>query len=244
MPESLPRHLAVIMDGNGRWAKKRGMPRVMGHRKGVEVVKDIALYSAEVGISYLSLFAFSMENWKRPGDEVGFLMRLLDDYIERELETILSNNIRLTASGRMALLPEGTRKKLEAAIERSSSNGGMVLNLALSYGGRSEIIDVARRMAEEAKNGTLQPEDIDEEFFKSYLYNPEIPDVDLLIRTSGEMRISNFQLWRIAYSELYFTDKYWPDFSRADLDEAVQSFAGRERRFGKTTDQIDSPKSD
>ncbi|QAR34235.1 isoprenyl transferase [Geovibrio thiophilus] len=240
MPDILPVHLAIIMDGNGRWAKQRKMPRIMGHKKGVDVVNKVVRHSSRLGIKYLSLFAFSMENWKRPGDEVGFLMRLLDEYIEKELTTILKENIRFTVTGQTELIPEGTRKKLLDAADRSAANTGMVLNLALSYGGRAEIADAGRRIAELAAAGRLKPEDITEDNFLEFMYHPEIPDVDLLIRTSGELRISNFMLWRIAYSELYFTDKLWPDITEDDIDEALEDFAGRTRRFGKTDEQIDT----
>jgi len=240
MPDILPVHLAIIMDGNGRWAKQRKMPRIMGHKKGVDVVNKVVRHASALGIRYLSLFAFSMENWKRPGDEVGFLMRLIDEYIEKELTTILKENIRFTVTGQTELIPEGTRKKLLDAADRSAANTGMVLNLALSYGGRAEIADAGRRIAELAAAGRLKPEDITEDSFLEFMYHPEIPDVDLLIRTSGELRISNFMLWRIAYSELYFTDKLWPDITEDDIDEALEDFAGRTRRFGKTDEQIDT----
>lgn len=239
MPDILPVHLAIIMDGNGRWAKQRKMPRIMGHKKGVDVVNKVVRHASKLGIKYLSLFAFSMENWQRPGDEVSFLMRLLDEYIEKELNTILRENIRFTVTGNMEMIPEGTRNKLMNAADRSADNTGMTLNLALSYGGRAEIADAARQIARLAASGKLRPDDINEDNFLQFMYHPEIPDVDLLIRTSGELRISNFMLWRIAYSELYFTGKLWPDITEEDIDEAIEDFAGRTRRFGKTDDQVD-----
>lgn len=239
MPDILPVHLAIIMDGNGRWAKQRKMPRIMGHKKGVDVVNKVVRHASKLGIKYLSLFAFSMENWQRPGDEVSFLMRLLDEYIEKELNTILRENIRFTVTGNMEMIPEGTRNKLMNAADRSADNTGMTLNLALSYGGRAEIADAARQIARLAASGKLRPDDINEDNFLRFMYHPEIPDVDLLIRTSGELRISNFMLWRIAYSELYFTGKLWPDITEEDIDEAIEDFAGRTRRFGKTDDQVD-----
>jgi undecaprenyl diphosphate synthase len=239
MPDILPVHLAIIMDGNGRWAKQRKMPRIMGHKKGVDVVNKVVRHASKLGIKYLSLFAFSMENWQRPGDEVSFLMRLLDEYIEKELNTILRENIRFTVTGNMEMIPEGTRNKLMNAADRSAANTGMTLNLALSYGGRAEIADAARQIARLAAAGKLRPDDINEDNFLRFMYHPEIPDVDLLIRTSGELRISNFMLWRIAYSELYFTGKLWPDITEEDIDEAIEDFAGRTRRFGKTDDQVD-----
>jgi undecaprenyl diphosphate synthase len=238
MPDILPVHLAIIMDGNGRWAKQRKMPRIMGHKKGVDVVNKVVRHASALGIRYLSLFAFSMENWKRPGDEVSFLMRLLDEYIEKELKTILRENIRFTVTGQTDLIPESTRKKLLDAVERSAGNTGMVLNLALSYGGRAEIVLAAKKIAELVASGSLKPEDVTEENFFSCMFHPEIPDVDLLIRTSGELRISNFMLWRIAYSELFFTGKLWPDITEQDIDEAISDFAGRNRRFGMTDEQV------
>ncbi|MCD8492465.1 MAG: di-trans,poly-cis-decaprenylcistransferase [Geovibrio sp.] len=215
------------------------MPRIMGHKKGVDVVNKVVRHASKLGIKYLSLFAFSMENWQRPGDEVSFLMRLLDEYIEKELNTILRENIRFTVTGNMEMIPEGTRNKLMNASDRSADNTGMTLNLALSYGGRAEIADAARQIARLAASGKLRPDDINEDNFLQFMYHPEIPDVDLLIRTSGELRISNFMLWRIAYSELYFTGKLWPDITEEDIDEAIEDFAGRTRRFGKTDDQVD-----
>lgn len=236
----LPGHVAIIMDGNGRWAKKRGMPRAVGHRKGVATVKNITSYAAKTGIKALSMFAFSTENWLRPQDEVSLLMRLLDDYIASESSLIMENNIRFFISGRLDMIPQTTRRSLESLTELSKNNTGMILNLAISYGARVEIIDAVRLVAEDIAKGKIAPADITEEVFCSKLYLPELPDVDLLIRTSGEHRISNFMLWRIAYAELYFTDTLWPDFSEADFDKAIDDFAKRVRRFGKTDEQIGS----
>lgn len=238
MHDALPVHLAIIMDGNGRWAKKRKMPRIMGHKKGVDVVNKIVRHISKLGVKHLSLFAFSMENWNRPGEEVNFLMRLLDEYIEKELSTILKENIRFMVTGDMDLIPASTRSKLNNAISRSVFNTGMVLNLALSYGGRAELVHAAQKIAKLAAENKIKPEDITEENFSNYLFNSELPDIDLLIRTSGELRISNFMLWRIAYSELFFTEKLWPDIIEADIDEALKDFAGRTRRFGKTDEQL------
>ena len=238
MHDALPVHLAIIMDGNGRWAKKRKMPRIMGHKKGVDVVNKIVRHISKLGVKHLSLFAFSMENWNRPGEEVNFLMRLLDEYIEKELSTILKENIRFMVTGDMDLIPASTRSKLNNAISRSVFNTGMVLNLALSYGGRAELVHAAQKIAKLAAENKIKPEDITEENFSNYLFNSELPDIDLLIRTSGELRISNFMLWRIAYSELFFTEKLWPDIIEADIDEALKDFARRTRRFGKTDEQL------
>jgi len=237
--DSRPSHIAIIMDGNGRWAKKRGLPRVAGHKKGVETVKDISIYASDIGVKYLSLYAFSMENWLRPGDEVSFLMKLLESYIENELATIMKKDIRLVVSGRIELIPERTRNMILKAVDQASENKGMVLNLALSYGGRAEIVDAAKKVAEDYKNGRISLDELDNEIFSNYIYNPELPDVDLLIRTSGEVRVSNFMLWRIAYAELFFCEKMWPAFDRKDLNSAIEDYSGRVRRFGKTDEQLD-----
>lgn len=233
----IPTHVGIIMDGNGRWAKKRLLPRVMGHREGVKTVKLITEYAAKIGVKYLSLFAFSTENWLRPADEVSVLMQLLDEYIDKEMQTILSQNIRFVVSGDIAKLREGTREKLNTLIEKSQKNSGMVLNLALSYGGRDELIRAVKLIAEDYKNGLIKLEEISSKF-QGYLYNPDIPDIDLLIRTSGEVRISNFMLWRIAYAELYFTNVLWPDFTENDFMNAIIDYNKRIRRFGKTDEQI------
>lgn len=235
-----PEHLAIIMDGNGRWAKNQGLARIFGHRKGAEVARDIIRYSSDIGVKYLTLYTFSMENWLRPKDEVSFLMELLEDYLRSEVEEMDKKNVRLLVSGRTHLLPERTNGVIDESIERLSKNSGMVLNLALSYGGRSEIVDAAKTMARLAIQGEIELDKIERDEFGQFMYNSEIPDIDLLIRTSGEVRISNFMLWRAAYSELYFTDVLWPDFSKEVLDEAIVEYSSRVRRFGMTDEQVTS----
>lgn len=233
-----PLHVAIIMDGNGRWAKDRGMPRLLGHRQGVKAVRRIVTHAVKRGVGFLSLFAFSTENWLRPQDEVTGLMRLLDEYIGKELKTLQKENVRLMVSGRIEGLPEATRKKLENAVRDTAENTAMTLNLALNYGGQAEIADAVKAMALDVAAGKIDPSDVTEEMIAGYLYNPEIPNIDLLIRTSGEMRISNFMLWRIAYAELFFTNVLWPDFSELEFDKAIDDFTSRRRRFGKTDEQL------
>lgn len=233
----IPTHVGIIMDGNGRWAKKRLMPRVVGHREGVKTVKRITEFAAKIGIKYLSLFAFSTENWLRPQDEVSTLMDLLDEYVDSEIELIISKNIKFVVSGDLSKIRGNTVKKLNNLVEISKHNSGMVLNLALNYGGRYELIRAVKLIADDYKNGSLSVDEIEKKF-PSYLYNPEIPDIDLLIRTSGEIRISNFMLWRIAYSELYFTKVLWPDFNEDNFMDAIADYNKRIRRFGKTDEQI------
>lgn len=235
-----PLHVAIIMDGNGRWAKDRGMPRLMGHRQGVKTVKNIVSHAAGKGVSCLSLFAFSTENWLRPKEEVKGLMKLLDEYIGSELQTLQEQNVKLVVSGRIEGLPDGIRAKLEELIADTADNDAMVLNLALNYGGQAEIADAMKLIAADVAEGKLSAESINEKTIAEYLYNSDIPDIDLLIRTSGEMRISNFMLWRIAYSELYFTDTLWPAFDEAEFDKALDDFNNRRRRFGKTDEQLSS----
>lgn len=227
-----PLHVAIIMDGNGRWAKQRNLPRIFGHRAGMESVNKIVSYASKLGIKYLSLFAFSTENWLRPKDEVNGLMEILSEFIDKKFNEIIDKNIKLVVSGRLEQIPDEPRSKLEKLIDASSNNSGMVLNLALNYGGRSEIVDAVNKIL---KSGLKE---IKEEDFKDFLYNPEIPDVDLLIRTSGEMRISNFMLWRLAYAELYFTEVLWPDFDEKEFDKALDNYKSRVRRFGMTDEQI------
>ena len=236
--ERLPKHIAIIMDGNGRWAKERGKPRLFGHQSAIQSVRDVNEACAELGVSYLTLYAFSTENWKRPGEEVGGLMSLLGQTIKNETKTLLNNNIRLIATGDMSRMPKANLEQLNGAIQATSHCTRMTLNLALSYSGRWDITQASRRMAQDAKEGRLNPEDITEETFSSYLATAGIPDPELLIRTSGELRISNFLLWELAYSELYFTNKYWPDFRKEDLYEAIIDYQHRERRFGKTSEQL------
>jgi len=235
---NIPEHLAIIMDGNGRWAKNKGLPRVLGHKKGAEVVRDIVKHTSQLGVKYLTLYAFSMENWLRPKKEVSFLMGLLEDYLKKEVVELGKNNVRLVISGRTHLLPEKTANIMDEAISKLADNNGMVLNLAISYGGRSEIVDAAKKMAELAIQGEIELSKIERDEFGQFMYNPEIPDIDLLIRTSGEIRISNFMLWRVAYSELYFTDCLWPDFDEKIIDNAFIEYSKRERRFGMTDEQL------
>ena len=234
----IPRHLAIIMDGNGRWAKSRGLPRIFGHKRGAEVVTEIVRYCSDIGVSYLTLYTFSMENWLRPKEEVGFLMDLLQKYLEKELDKMQENNIKIVFSGRLDLLPSKTREITQSAESILAENTGMVLNIALSYGGRNELVDAAKKMAQMVAEGKIKTEDITQELMASCLYNADIPDVDLVIRTSGEKRISNFMLWRAAYSEFFFTECLWPDFDRAELDRAIADFSGRVRRFGMTDEQV------
>jgi undecaprenyl diphosphate synthase len=223
---ALPAHIAVIMDGNGRWARKRGLPRVAGHRSGINAVREVVEGSAELGISFLTLYAFSVENWKRPVTEVRTLMLLLREYLHREIDNLDRNNIRFGTIGRTDRLEPAVRVELDKAIERTSSNTGMNFVVALNYGGRAEIVDAVNRLLAEHRDS------VDESEFSRYLYTAQFPDPDLLIRTSGELRVSNFLLWQIAYTEMYVTDTLWPDFSRKDLYEAILAFQKRERRYG------------
>jgi len=237
--EKLPQHIAVIMDGNGRWAKEKGMPRVFGHRNGVKAVRETTEAAAELGVQYLTLYAFSTENWNRPEREVNALMALLVDTIKKEIITLNKNNIRLKAIGDISRLPSKSREALEWAIGETSQNERMTLVLALNYSAKWEIIEAAKKLASQAKAGTLLPEDIDDKVFSSALSTAGMPDPELLIRTSGEARISNFLLWQIAYAELYFTPTLWPDFRKEHLYEAILNFQHRERRFGKTSEQLE-----
>jgi undecaprenyl diphosphate synthase len=226
--ERLPRHVAVIMDGNGRWAARRHLPRVEGHRAGIDAVRDTVETAARLGIQVLTLYAFSLENWKRPRSEVSTLMLLLRRYLRSELSTLLRNDIRFRVIGRMDELDPEIRDELQQAIERTAANTGMLFNIALNYGGRAEIVDAARR----AMQAGVAPEELDEERFASFLYTAGQPDPDLLIRTSGERRVSNYLLWQIAYAEIYVTETLWPDFRRGHLLEAVLAYQKRERRYG------------
>lgn len=229
----LPAHVAIIMDGNGRWAKEQGQPRVFGHRNGVESVRAVTEAAAELGINYLTLYAFSTENWGRPAEEIDALMNLLIDAIERETPTLQKNNVRLLTIGDTNRLPEKTRKKLNDCLAQTAGNTGLSLVLALSYSSRWEIRNAAQKLALAVKEGSLNPEEITDEVLSSYMTTRNIPDPDLLIRTSGEIRISNFLLWQIAYCELYFTDIHWPDFREEEFYKAILSFQCRNRRFGK-----------
>ncbi len=229
----LPKHIAIIMDGNGRWASERGLPRIFGHKAGIESVREIVRTCGEIGVEVLTLYVFSVENWERPQGEVRGLMSMLRELLRKEARELGKNNVRLMSIGQRELLPKVVREELERAIKALHRNTGLLLNLALSYGGRAEIVEATRRIAQEAKEGHLNPIRLDEETFAEYLYSPELPDPDLLIRTAGEMRISNFLLWQIAYTELYVTDVLWPDFHKANLLEAIENYQKRERRYGR-----------
>ena len=239
-PDCIPRHVAIIMDGNGRWAERRGLSRIRGHRQGLEALRGVVRAAGDLGVRYLTLYAFSLENWNRPESEVRELMRLLDRYIDRELDEVTAEGVRVRAIGRLERLPEAIARKIEAAAERTRDNEKMDLVFALSYGGRAEIVDAARALAREVEEGKLDPSAIDEKTFAAYLYDPELPDPDLLIRTGAESRVSNFLLWQIAYTELYTTSVMWPDFTREDLAAAIADFQSRERRFGLTGAQLRS----
>jgi len=234
----LPCHIAIIMDGNGRWAKQRGLPRVAGHREGVKAVRDVVEACGELGIKVLTLYTFSTENWRRPQKEVSALMKLLLRTLRKEIEEMIRNNVQLMASGDIEKLPAEAREGVLEGIEKTGQNTGLVLNLALNYGGREEILAAVRQIANEVKEGELKPETIDAETIHRRLYTSEFPDPDLLIRTSGEFRISNFLLWQLAYTEIFITDVLWPDFRRKDLYEAIEEFQRRERRFGKVSEQL------
>ena len=234
----LPKHIAIIMDGNGRWAKSRGKIRAFGHENGTKAVRTTVENCAKLGIEHLTLYAFSTENWKRPKLEVKTLMRLLISSLKKEMNTLQKNNIRLNAIGNIDTLPKKVHNELMHVIEATKSNSRMTLNLALSYGSRDELTHVVRKIGEKIKNNIISTEKIDESVINQHLYTRNLPDVDLLIRTSGEQRLSNFLLWQIAYAELYFTDIFWPDFSEEDLHKAIASYQKRERRFGKTSEQL------
>jgi undecaprenyl diphosphate synthase len=237
-PDRIPRHVAVIMDGNGRWAQQRGRSRIEGHREGLEAVRAIVRAAGDFGVEVLTLYAFSLENWNRPQAEVTELMRLLDHYLEVELEEVMRNDIEVRVVGRLDRVPLGVRKRLEEAIERTRGGRAMKLVFALSYGGRAEIVDAARKLLRDAELGKVDPERLDEKTFAAYLYDPELPDPDLLIRTGAECRVSNFLLWQIAYSEIYVTETMWPDFREANLRDALIDYQSRERRFGLTSEQV------
>ncbi len=237
-PEKLPRHIAIIMDGNGRWAKKRNLHRISGHIKGVDAVREVVTTCRELGIKVLTLYAFSMENWQRPEEEVTALMGLLKEYLLKECEEMLKNDIRLSAIGRLEDLPADVLATLRDVIKKTEHCDGMILNLALSYGGRSEILYAVQRIISDLKRGKIRENEIDLSSFHRYLWTGGLPDPDLLIRTSGESRISNFLLYQIAYTELYLTDTLWPDFNREELLKAIADYQSRERRFGRTSEQI------
>lgn len=238
-PAKLPRHVAIIMDGNGRWARQRGLPRVEGHREGAESVRSVVRASRALGISTLTLFAFSEQNWDRPPGEVDALMELLYRYVLEERDEIMDNDIRLTAVGDVSRLPRYVRQALSVLMDVSAKNRSMTLALALSYGGREDIALAVRRLADEVAAGKLAPEDVDEAALDARLSTAGMPPVDLMIRTSGEKRISNFLLWQVAYAELMFLDTMWPDFRKPDLHEAIAEYQRRERRFGRTSEQLE-----
>jgi len=237
-PYNLPSHIAVIMDGNGRWAKGKGAARIFGHQNAIKAVRETTEACAELGIKYLTLYAFSTENWRRPADEVSGLMKLLVSTIKGELKTLLKNDVRLNTIGNISSLPGVAQQELRDAMAATSDNKGLTLTLALSYSGRSEILDAVQEIAKDIELGKLSSTDISSEVFEQYLETYQIPDPELLIRTSGEMRISNFLLWQIAYSELYMTETLWPDFRKEHLHEALVEYQKRERRFGKISEQV------
>lgn len=236
--EKLPKHLAIIMDGNGRWAKQQGLLRTLGHQKGTKSVKVVVEECAKIGIQNLTLYAFSTENWNRPKIEVDTLMKLLISSLKKELKTLNKNNIKLNAIGNLKNLPDKVQRELMEVIDKTASNSRMTLTLALSYGSREELIDAVKNITNKVKNNIISIDTIDESIINQHLYTHNLPDVDLVIRTSGEHRISNFLLWQIAYAEFYFTNVLWPDFTIKDLHEAIISYQNRERRFGKTSEQI------
>ena len=230
-----PVHVAIIMDGNGRWAGKRGLPRTDGHSAGVKAVRKVVEVAGELGVKYLTLYTFSVENWNRPKEEVASLMQLLSKTTLEELDDLMQNNVRLIATGRVDELPLVRRKVLTSAIKKTAKNTGLTLNLALNYGGRTEIIDAVRAMAKEVKAGRVDPGKIDEKMLSAHLYTADLPDPDLLIRTSGEMRLSNFLIWQTSYTEIYITDVLWPDFGKAEFAEALLDYIKRDRRFGRVS---------
>ena len=237
-PDTLPKHLAIIMDGNGRWAKQKGFLRTIGHENGATAVKRTVEQCARLGIPYLTLYAFSTENWNRPKFEVDMLMKLLVKALKKEVKTLQENNIKLNAIGNLDLLPTAVRKELTEVLDKTKNNTRLTLSLALSYGSRNELIEAVKVISDKVKNNIISSDAIDESVINKHLYTHNLPDVDLLIRTSGEQRISNFLLWQIAYAELYFCEVLWPDFSNEHLLEDLQAYQNRERRYGKTSEQI------
>ena len=235
---NLPEHIAIIMDGNGRWAKAQGKHRIFGHKNGVKAVREVTEGCAEIGVKHLTLYAFSTENWNRPKTEVSALMELLFLTMGKEIKTLQKNNIRLNAIGHLHNLPESNRKALANLMDATKDNTRMTLTLALSYGSREELTEAAKRIAEEYKSGKISLEEINQEMLAAHLYTKDIPEPELMIRTSGEHRISNFLLWQMAYTELYFTEKFWPEFTKNDLYKAIYDYQQRERRFGMTSEQI------
>jgi undecaprenyl diphosphate synthase len=237
-PDRLPAHVAIIMDGNGRWAKQRGMDRVFGHQQGVSAVRQVIEAAAEIGIKYLTLYAFSTENWGRPDEEVSALMSIMVQSLNNETDTLMKNNIRLTAIGDTGRLADDVRERLMETVKITSGSTGLTLVVAMSYSSRWEIMEAARKLAGEIVKGTIDPDTLDEQGFGKYLTTAGIPDPELMIRTSGELRISNFLLWQLAYTELYFTDILWPDFGKEEFYQAIVDFQKRERRFGRTSEQV------
>ncbi|MBE9191333.1 isoprenyl transferase [Gloeocapsopsis crepidinum LEGE 06123] len=231
--ERLPKHVAVIMDGNGRWAKRRGLPRIMGHKQGVDVLKDLLRCCRDWGVSALTAYAFSTENWGRPLEEVDFLMTLFERVLRKELREMMEEDVRIQFVGNLSALPRSLQAEITRAVDQTQHNRGIQFTVATNYGGRQEILDACRAIAHQVQQGLLQPDDIDEALFERHLYTAGICDPDLLIRTSGEMRISNFLLWQMAYAEIYITETLWPDFDRAEFHRALCSYQKRERRFGK-----------
>ncbi|HLT80891.1 MAG TPA: isoprenyl transferase [Cyclobacteriaceae bacterium] len=234
----LPRHIAVIMDGNGRWAKRKGAMRIFGHKNAVQAVREVTEACGELGVKYLTLYAFSTENWSRPKEEVEGLMELLVSTLKQEIDRLMENQVRLMTVGELADLPEDCQANLQWAIDQTRNNSGLTLNIALSYSGRWEIIQAVKSLVKDVQSGKIDEKDISDRVFENYLQAPGIPDPELLIRTSGEMRVSNFLLWQIAYTELYITPTLWPDFRKEHLYEAIWSYQQRERRFGKTSEQL------
>ncbi|MDI3281233.1 MAG: isoprenyl transferase [Bacillota bacterium] len=232
---TLPKHIAIIMDGNGRWAQRRGLPRVAGHREGLRVAKEIVAETARLGIPVLTLFAFSTENWRRPPEEVGFLMELLEEAVAQELAELARHNVVLRAIGRLGELSPRAQSALARAMETTAHNTGLILNLAINYGGRAEIVDAVRAVAQRVQQGELTPEMVNEEVFSSFLTTAGLPDPDLIIRSGGELRLSNFLLWQGAYAEFYSTPVLWPDFRPCDLHAAIEAYQQRERRFGSVS---------
>ncbi len=230
--ENLPKHIAIIMDGNGRWAVSRNLPRISGHKAGVEAVREVIRYSSDIGIQFLTLYAFSTENWNRPVSEVNGLMELLVLYLKKEIGELSRNNVKINVMGDISKLPKKAVLEIEKAVTSTSNNTGLTVNIALNYGSRSEILKAAKKLCQSVKSSSIDIKDIDENLFSQYLYTKNIPDPDILIRTSGEQRISNFLLWQIAYSELLFIEVYWPDFKSEHLMEAIIDFQSRQRRFG------------
>ncbi len=236
--DKLPKHIAIIMDGNGRWAKKKGNIRIFGHKNGVKAVKQTVEAAGEIGLEYLTLYAFSTENWKRPKTEVNALMSLFITAVKNETKNLMENNVRLKAIGKLSLLPDSVKKNLDEIIDKTKNNTGLTLILALSYSSRQEISDAVKKIVDEISSETLKSENINENIISKHLYTKDIPDPELLIRTSGEYRISNFLLWQISYTELYFTETLWPDFNKNEFFKAICNFQQRERRFGKISEQV------